>query len=293
MLLIIFILLIICFFVWRKRREYVYGTKDGYTLKQAYEIAMEEAIKWSEDAYAIQIISTDLNDTQSSENGVNGKRNCWSFLFESKEKEQQYGMYIINGKPDSVMEVRSPGYQAIDMENIMVDSPELFHIAQEQGMKGGKDWALGYHYILQYTYLNEIDENPVLTFTVRGLDQQDREAQIIVNPYNGEILAILVKTGYDDTGRSIWERTDDGENPEAGETMQKDEVDLFRDEIREEYEVYKRAKEFLVDPEELTDAIIDGITSERFDPYSELKVYTREEWENRMTKLYGEEWKEW
>lgn len=292
-LLVFFILLMLVLFVWQKYGKPAYG--KGTTLKEAYEIALEEATKWSGDADVIQIISTDFCDTESSENGIDGKRKCWSFLFESKEKDRQYSMYIINGKPDSVMEVQSPGYQPIDMENITMDSPQMYRIAQEQGMKGGKDWAFGYHYILQYVYFSAADETPVLTFTVRGLDEQDRETQIIVDPYDGDILVTLTKTGYDDTGRSIWERTGGGENTEA-ENMEPEETvpdDRTREEIQEEYGVYKKAREFLVDPEELTDAIIDGIGSERFDPYASLKVYTREEWESRMTELYGEEWREW
>ena len=33
--------------------------------------------------------------------------------------------------------------------------------------------------------------------------------------------------------------------------------------------------------------------SDEFDPYAEITVYSREDWEERMTELYGDEWKEW
>ena len=47
------------------------------TMKEAYEIAYEDAVKWSDDVTLIRIGSTDNHDTSSKEHGVDGKRNCW------------------------------------------------------------------------------------------------------------------------------------------------------------------------------------------------------------------------
>lgn len=49
------------------------------------------------------------------------------------------------------------------------------------------------------------------------------------------------------------------------------------------------AKEYLVDPEKLIEAVRRRDNS----PWSNLKVYEQEEWEDLMTQRYGDEWKEW
>ncbi len=271
-------------FLWQRKSM-------GFTMKEAYEVAYKEAQKWSEDAYVIQITSTDFHDTENCENGVKGKRNCWSFLFESKKKDVQYAMYIDHGVPTAVQEVRSPGFQAIPMEEISIDTSELYDLARLQGLQGGKDWAFGYHYTLQYTYLNGTDKTPTLTYTIRGINQEEKEEKIIVDPITAKLLFILVKEGYDESGHSIWKKL--GEDIED-DIQQLDSVtEVDRETIKEEYEVYRCAATYLVDPEELTDAIIRGINSSRFDPYAEITVYSREDWEERMTELYGDEWKEW
>lgn len=48
-----------------------------------------------------------------------------------------------------------------------------------------------------------------------------------------------------------------------------------------------------MDPEELTDAFMRGISDDRFSPFSETKSYSEEEWTAMMTEKYGDEWKNW
>ncbi len=54
-------------------------------------------------------------------------------------------------------------------------------------------------------------------------------------------------------------------------------------------ELFALARQYLVDPEKLIEAV------ERRDdsPWSNLKVYEQEEWETLMTERYGDAWKEW
>ena len=66
-----------------------------------------------------------------------------------------------------------------------------------------------------------------------------------------------------------------------------------REEIQKEYKVFELAKKYYMDPEELTDAIWEGIHSDRFSPFSNTKTYEKEEWERMMTEKYGEEWITW
>lgn len=48
--------------------------------------------------------------------------------------------------------------------------------------------------------------------------------------------------------------------------LKKDQA--FREQIQREYDVYNVSRKNNVDPEELTDAIIEGIYSDRFSPFS-------------------------
>ena len=57
--------------------------------------------------------------------------------------------------------------------------------------------------------------------------------------------------------------------------------------------VYKNAKKYYMDPEELTDAIIQGLKGDKFSPFSETPVYEKEEWEAMMTQRYGDAWEKW
>ena len=63
--------------------------------------------------------------------------------------------------------------------------------------------------------------------------------------------------------------------------------------FEEEYNINHLARVNYVDPDELTDNIIEGMNSERFEPFVDIKVYSKDEWESRMTKKYGNEWKNW
>lgn len=68
-----------------------------------------------------------------------------------------------------------------------------------------------------------------------------------------------------------------------------DHENLSREEIQEEYHVFSLAREYFVDPEELTDAIVRGDNS----PWSNLKVYEQTQWEELMAERYGDGWNEW
>ena len=60
-----------------------------------------------------------------------------------------------------------------------------------------------YHYLLQYCYIGETEDDPRLIFNVRGLNDDDQERNMIYDSYSGNLLAALDKTGYDSDGCSI------------------------------------------------------------------------------------------
>lgn len=291
-ILIIFIavIVIIAFGIavcaWRRNES---KQSKGCTMKEAYAIALESAKKWSEDAEAIVIISTDNHDTELVTNGIDGVRNCWTFLFSSEKAGKQYSMYVINGEPYAECEATAPGYKGIVLDEKMIDTDKAYEIALQEGINGGVDWAWGYHYDLQYTYRTADSTEPELTLGVRGSFGNGNDASIVLDPYSGEIISISEMVAYDDDGHAIWQEkyTKPEENTESEET------ELTREDVMELYDVFAIAAEYYMDPDEITDYIIHSEETGYFSLYTEVKQYEKEEWEQLMTEKYGEEWHEW
>lgn len=272
------------------------------TLKEAWEIALSDAWKWADDAEAILISSTDNHDSESAENGAGGKRRCWSFMFHSDEKDKQYSVYVIDGKAVYGQEASTPRYATFSIDDIVLDSDELCSLVQGQ-LKGGVNWAWGYHYIVQYRYMDENGEVPQLTVSVRGINDAGQERYMIYNPYTGVLQVVLDKTGYDENGRSIWEIVEDyreAQNGQGGQQVEstdsyagksREELEEMREQIEEEFSVYESAVQYRFDPEEFYNAVIDGLVSGRFSPFSNCKTYENdEEWKSKMEAYYGEGW---
>ena len=275
--------------------------QETCTLKEAWEIALSDAQQWSDDAEAILITSTDNHDIESPDNGMDGKRRCWSFMFHSEIKDNQYSVYVINGKAAHGQEAATSHFSTFTMDDVSLDSDDLYSLAQEY-LKGGVDWAWGYHYILQYRYMDENGEEPQLTFSIRGLNDDGQERYAIYDPYSGELLVILDKTGYDSNGRSVWEITENhmeapsGQQTESNDHyagMSREELEENREQIEQEFSVYENSVKYRLDPEEFYNAVIDGLTSGRFSPFSNCISYEdEEEWRSKMEAYYGETWEE-
>ncbi|CDD65883.1 uncharacterized protein BN803_02572 [Firmicutes bacterium CAG:882] len=270
------------------------------TMKEAYEIAYEDAVKWSDDVTLIRIGSTDNHDTSSKEHGVDGKRNCWSVLFDSQKKGIQYHTYVICGRAMFGGEGNSPGYKAIDITDLE-DSPYLYKKALENDISAGYDFAWGYHYTLQYYIFDGDRDNPVLRYAVRGRDAEGREAILYIDAVTGTADCINVKTGYDINGRSIWtelvkNNDEQTESNEITETYEIKDEDYYRnmsiEEFDEQFNLFENCVKYMRDPKELREAIIKGILSNSFHPYIDAGEYEEEEWRKRMTDYYGEGWEE-
>lgn len=256
---------------------------SGITMKEALQIANEYAKQWEEDAALISVTSSDNQDTELSSNGYEGKRNCWLFSYKSNLNLKQYSFYVLNGKIYDARESAFGYYAPIPESFISIDSDEAYVMAVDRGMSGGVNWAWGYHYTLQYCQdAATMEITPV--FSVRGIDKNEDEMILNIDPITGEEIEILLKTGYNENGMSIWES-----RPirETNETIDESKT-LSRQEIQDKYKIWNHAEEFHVLPEELTDTTIIGIQSGRFSPYSDITVYAEEEWEAMMESLYGE-----
>lgn len=313
-ILVILVMSVLCFGCGREamletqdsevQDAYVMTTEQNpRTMEEAWETANRTAIEWAEDAEVVKINSTDYLDTMDAEHGVDGTRNCWSFFFHSEAKKKQYHMYIVDDEVYSAEEVTLAIYQGIDMDAITVDSTQAYQMAVEMGITGGIDWAFGYHYLLQYYNIGW--DEPVLLLVVRGLSENGNEIMLDIDPYTGEVLQYREKTGYDQNGNSIWttfnikgEVLSDNKVNHQDEISQEDETEqkveeMSREEVQQHYDIFALARKYCMDPEELTDAFMRGISDDRFSPFSETKSYSEEEWTAMMTEKYGDEWKNW
>lgn len=271
---------------------------NAMTMKQALSVADTEAKKWAEDAEVFLINSTDYLDTVNTQHGNEGERNCWSFAFKSEEKEKQFHIYVVEGKVYSTDEAYMKYYDIIDVDRLALDSSDAYEMAKDKGISGGVDWAYGYHYLLQYYIVDQNIEEPVLLFVVRGINDSGNEVTLDIDPYTGNLIQYTEKTGYDENGRAVWEVKERYGNNNYSEELLTDETadtesSLSREDIQKEYDVFSMARQNYMDPEELTDAIINGIGSGNFSPFSDTKSYEPEEWEKIMTERYGDDWKNW
>lgn len=279
------------------------GEEIFYSMREAWEIAQEDALKWAADAETIKIMSTDNHDDASVSNGMNGKRRCWTLLFHSNQKETEYATYVIDGIAAYGCEVATPFYDVFSMDDFELDSTNLIHYLQGQ-LSGGSDWAWGFHFIVEFRYMNAESTKPQLTMTVRGQNSDGLERCMIYDPYSGELISIIDKVGFDENGNAMWEEVMQPSNEmdfdveslvdteKAGQfaNMTREELENNKMELAEAYSVYEICVEYRFNPEEVVEALIDGIKGDKFAPFSECTSYGGEEWVEYMKAFYGENW---
>ena len=183
------------------------SSRNSVTLLEAIEIAQKTANNWASDATVCQIISTDAGDKLKESNGKNGKRKCWNVLFSSNSKDSEYSIIVIDKEVAFALETLMPAYDTIDLETVTLDSPVAFELAQREGVLPvpvESGFAVGYHYSLQY--LTQRKTNQVfLAMLVYGNTDQGNFCYIAIDPQNQQIVSFMERTGYTESGRSVWE----------------------------------------------------------------------------------------
>lgn len=177
------------------------------TLKTAVRIADKEAIEWSTDAKLAQVTSTDAQDDHNNSNGVNGKRKSWNLIYTSENKNEQYNIFVINGKVQYKKEILAPVYRPIDInEELSFDSNSASLIAKEEGLDPTEEsigFAVGYHFALQFMTRNDRNE-PVLGMLVYGTSNDGKFSYVVINPRTKKVISVMEQQGYDESGRAIW-----------------------------------------------------------------------------------------
>lgn len=253
--------------------------ESDLTLFGAWNLALNYAIKnWDKDVKTQLITSTDTKDSPCCRSGINGRRSCWNIIMNSPNKSSQYLIHIVEGAVLSAQEITQPSEYSFDKADIILDSDEMYNIAIYQDLYGASEWAWGYHYTLQYEYIGAA-ETPVLTLSVRGVDNSGFEKMLTIEAASGEILLASVKNDKGD-----WDRVSIKDASKDFPT---------EDELETEYGLYEKCVEYHFDPLELRKAILNGIATNHFSPYSECESITPiEEWEKAMEDYYGEGWED-
>lgn len=181
--------LIVIFLVLVNLFNNVAVASDGeVTLKEAINIGFQRAKEWNVNATLTSVNSVD--ETMGGSRGESGKRFNWFMIFIVPGTED----YVLIGISEKKITVFEPGKQTpspiIPFDEIKLDSSDVLQIAKNKyGLKQGKDWATGYHFML-----DSIDGKPILT--VVGNDYENRFTRISFNAQNGEVVSAIHKLPY-------------------------------------------------------------------------------------------------
>lgn len=174
------------------------------TMKEAVEIASKDAKKWSKDAKLIKIISTDAIDKPSIRSGELGKRNTWNLKFADTKSNFEYEIFVSNGEVVVQNQIEFGKKKQINDSDFILDSSEALAIAKEhKKLKPGLDWAIGYHFNLEYASYSDKLGKDYLIIQVIGLSPKGNFAHVDIDEITGEIISSSEKT-YDNKGNPIW-----------------------------------------------------------------------------------------
>ncbi|WP_214484717.1 hypothetical protein [Bacillus sp. SM2101] len=159
------------------------------TLKEAINIGFKRAKEWNVNATFTKVNSVD--ETMGGSRGETGKRFNWfvNFMVPGTDEHLLIG---ISKKKITVFEPIKQSSQepTIPYDEIMLDSSDVLKLAKDKyALKQGKDWATGYHFIL-----DSIDGMPIIT--VFGNDKDNRFTRIAFNARNGDVVSAIHKLPY-------------------------------------------------------------------------------------------------
>lgn len=155
-------------------------------LLHAYQIAYDEACKYCDKPTLYMITSIDEPGSTSAD-GKNGKRRYWNTVF-SDSSDKTILITIHDKSIVSSYEIQESldKTQLIDMTNFKFSSEEAVSIAASQyGLLPGKDWAVGYHFVLR-RFSN------LINLQVVGLNEKNQRTRIAFDS-NGVYTQSLVK----------------------------------------------------------------------------------------------------
>jgi hypothetical protein len=160
-------------------------------------IGKKKALKWSKNAKLVEISSADDGDKTTGTRGENGCRYSWNMFFTDQPNNKLFFIKILSGKIISEREVQGYPYGSIRLTNIVINSDEALKIAKHyRVLKPGKDWAIGYHFML-----TQPKNYPRIT--VFGYSQDDKFCYVEIDVENGKIISSKKRINKDNQNQWI------------------------------------------------------------------------------------------
>lgn len=145
---------------------------EEVTLQEALELGMAKALEW--DASAVPFYLTSVDDEFGSISGQQGRRERWNLQVGTPDNKRAV-IAIRKGDVEGLYPGVGPfvDTHVIKREEVVFDSPELLSRSRtEHDLLPGKDWANGYHFVLQVL-------DGKATITVIGLDKELHQQKIV------------------------------------------------------------------------------------------------------------------
>ena len=115
-----------------------------------------------------------------------------------------YDVHISDGRVSSCKKCIFGNHTRIKDSDLSFDSSDAISIAKSQkNPKPGKDWAVGYHFVLQYFPFDEGIKTERLIIEVIGLSPKGNFAHVNIAEKTGKIVDAIEKI-YDKNGNAIW-----------------------------------------------------------------------------------------
>jgi len=128
---------------------------EAITSGEAWEIALDYATKWQDDAILTRLASSDINDPNAQTSGGDGKRRTWIADLVSPDSDLRIRLQITDGVV--VEAIEEPGVFDLPpvTEKPLVDSSDALPsvLAEKPGFAPGTGSGRGYHFVLQQSVL--------------------------------------------------------------------------------------------------------------------------------------------
>lgn len=154
-------------------------------LTKALEIATSKAKNWDSRAELMSLSSVDNPDLIVSENGHDGNRRYWNFIFIVPGSGKQLILTIHDKKIVNNISSEVPiiNDEFIRKEEINITSQEAVKKCIEYfNTKPGKDWAGGYHFTLN-------KQNNIVVLSIICLDKEDYFTRISFNATTKQLIS--------------------------------------------------------------------------------------------------------
>lgn len=160
------------------------------TLIEAYKLSFEEAKKWNNKSKLYFMTSTDTSKEPRGTYDSKGKRKDWNTMYVVPETNKWLIIEIRDGQVSNTKDFNQftpPNNKIIDFTDIQIDSSQALKKAKDYfNLKPGKNWAKGYHFVLN-------KQNSNLILTVVGVDDNGYFTKVIFDAGTGEIMSAIHK----------------------------------------------------------------------------------------------------